>query len=306
MKNLVLFLMIICLAIGTYAFNISESYKVDRSILTEEVFLGDYDIKIHGNRYSISEWWQDQPKIQLDYEGEEVVFQAIEKALQSLGFVFGGGDSFHLKTEIINNRFLYIETSYKGLEKNNMDSLMIIDEDNSSQFRDYFHDAYGDYSNNLPKLILIHTEEFLEVNGEILYKGPDYSIVKIYEENLKLTVDNQIMEFECPFYPVLFLDLTQTQYLLTINSQSQQTIFIDGEMFQAPVKVYLSEGVHQVEYADRSQYIYMKKQMEFSLDDVVDAELTIVLNIPSRVCILKDNVVVDHFEANSKRIQLPP
>ena len=105
MKNLVLFLMIICLAIGTYAFNISESYKVDRSILTEEVFLGDYDIKIHGNRYSISEWWQDQPKIQLDYEGEEVVFQAIEKALQSLGFVFGGGDSFHLKTEIINNRF---------------------------------------------------------------------------------------------------------------------------------------------------------------------------------------------------------
>src|SRR6056297_1165703 len=103
MKKHLFFLVIVCLCISTYSFDLIESYKLDRDVLSDEVILGDYDIKIHGNRYSINEWWEDQPRIRLDYQGEEAYIQEIHKALQSLGFVFGSGELFQVKTETIND-----------------------------------------------------------------------------------------------------------------------------------------------------------------------------------------------------------
>lgn len=308
MKTSLFFVLVMLLIfiITGYASELIESYKLNNQEVTNEITLGDFSITAYGNRFSISEWWLDQPTVTLEYEGEASFLSEIETSLQELGFVLGKGKRMYIKTERIQDRFLYIETTYDSKEKNNKDSLMVLTEDNKSQLQTFFFDAYGDYHDNLPKLMLIHTDRFFKVNGDILYKGPDYSIVQTFEEKLIITDENRITEFDIPFYPILFLDLTQSQYLLTVETQQQQQIFIDGKKYNAPLQLYLSEGVHELEHANKSQYIYLNQDMVISLDAIKKAELNLNLNVFALVRIFKEGQLIESIETQNEQVTLVP
>src|SRR6056297_1152207 len=228
-----------------YSVEMIESYKLDHQELPKEINLGELSVTAHGKQFSISEWWIDQPNVTVEYEGEGSFRSEIEAILQSLGFVLGNGKRLYVKTERIQDRFLYIETAYNAKEKNNRDSLLIITEDNYSQLHQFFLDVYGNFHRHLPKLILIHTDRFFQVNGTILYKGPEYTVVQTFEEKLKIILENQVIEINVPFYPILFLDMSQSQHLLTVETDREQQIVINGEKYTAPIQLFLNEGVHE-------------------------------------------------------------
>jgi hypothetical protein len=306
MKNKLFVLTLLILTMVGLSSELIESYRLKDCNLTEELSLGKFEIMAYSNQFSIEEWWKDQPRITLEYEGEETLLEEIETVLQNLGFVLGEGKRFYVKTERLQDRFIYIETVYDSREINNMDSLLTVSENNVPQLEDFFQNAFGNYSKSLPKLVLIHTEHFFTVNGEKLYRGPEYSVIKIFDDQLKMTVDNRNMEFDVPFYPILFLDLTQKQFLLTVETSDPQTIFIDDEKFAAPVRVYLDEGVHEIEFANRSQYIYLKNDMVISLDNIKKAELTINLNVPAQILLLKDEEIVESLQSQNEKLELIP
>lgn len=306
MKNKLFILTLLILTMVGLSSELIESYRLKDCNLTEELSLGKFEIMAYSNQFSIEEWWKDQPRITLEYEGEETLLEEIETVLQNLGFVLGEGKRLYVKTERLQDRFIYIETVYDSREINNMDSLLTVSENNVPQLEDFFQNAFGNYSRSLPKLVLIHTERFFTVNGEKLYRGPEYSVIKIFDDQLKITVDNRNMEFDVPFYPILFLDLTQKQFLLTVETSDPQTIFIDGEKFTAPVRVYLDEGVHEIEFANRSQYIYLKNDMVISLDNIKKAELTINLNVPAQILLLKDEEIVESLRSQNEKLELIP
>ncbi len=306
MKNKLFIVALLLLAIGGLGLELIESYRLTDRNLNEEIYLGKFEIIAYGNQFSIEEWWQEQPKIILEYEGEETLLEEIKTVLQNIGFILGEGKNFYVKTERLEERFIYIETVYDSREINNMDSLLIVSENNVPQLEDFFQNAFGNYSKILPKLVLIHTELFFDVNGEILYRGPEYSVIKVFDEQLKISMDNRNMEFDLPFYPVLYLDLTQKQFLLNVETKDPQTIFINGEKIAAPVQLYLDEGVYEIEFANRSQYIYLKNDMVFSLDNIQKAELTINLNVPSQILLLKDEEIVESLQAQNEKFVLLP
>ncbi len=306
MKTPILFLTVLFFVMTCFSSELIESYKMGEHDLPQEIILGDFNIVVHGNRFSINEWWKDQPSVTLEYHGEDSISETVEKILQNLGFVLGNGKKLYVKTERIKDRFLFIETIYGSLEKTNLDSLMILTEDNYPQLQDFFLEAFGDNSAKLPKLILVKTDQFFEANGEILYRGPEYAVVKTFENFLEISYENRTLEFDCPFYPVLFLDLAQSQHLLTVKTDSKQEIMIDGKVFTAPIQIYLNEGVHELQHADRSQYFYLKKEMTISLDEIKKAELIIDVNVPAKVQILKEQQIVETFEEQNKVIRLVP
>ncbi|MEA1882903.1 MAG: hypothetical protein U9N62_00045 [Thermotogota bacterium] len=306
MKNKLFIFALLFLAIVGFSSELIESYRLTDRNLNEEIYLGKFEIMAYGNQFSIEEWWQEQPRITLEYEGEEILLEEIKTVLQNIGFVLGEGKSFYVKTERLQERFIYIETAYDSRGINNMDSLFIFSENNEPQLEDFFQNAFGNYSKSLPKLVLIHTEHFFNFNGEILYRGPEYSVIKLFDEQLKITMDNRNMEFDIPFYPVLYLDLTQKQFLLNVETNDPQTIFIDGEKFTAPVRVYLDEGVHEIEFANHSQYIYLKNDMVISLDNIKKAELTINLNVPAQILLMKDEEIVESLQSQNEKFELIP
>jgi len=306
MKKQVLFFLFLCTIIVGFSAEIVEGYRLTNHDISDEITLGEYEIQAFGKQFSIKEWWELQPMISLEYEGEEIVLDEIETVLQNLGFLMGKGKKLFIKTERLQDRFLYIEMVYDSMAINNMDSLMIFSENNITQLEIFFQKVLGDYSRSLPKLILIQTDPFFQINGEVLYKGPHYSVVKIYDEKLKITTENRTLEFDVPFYPVSFLDLSQKQYLLSVETKNNQTLFIDGEKFHAPIQIALDEGVHEIKYADQSQYIYLKTDMVFSLDKIKEAELTIKVNVSAQIRILKDGNVVDSFRSTFKKVELVP
>ena len=306
MKIKVLFLLLLFITIMVSCSELIEGYRLKDHQFTDEISLGEFEVLAYGNQFSIKEWWEQQPMINLEYAGEEKVFNEIKTVLQNLGFVMGKGKNIYIKTERLQNRFLYIEMIYDSKEVNNMDSLMIFSEDNTPQLEIFLKNALGDYSESLPKLILVYTDQFFQVNGEVLYKGPDYWIIKLFDEKLKITMENRTMDFNVPFYPVFFLDLTENQYMLTVEANNSQTVYIDGEKFKAPIQLNLSEGVHEIKYADQSQFIYLKTDMVFSLDKIEKAEITIHLNVPAQVRILQDGRIVESFYAKTEKVVLTP
>ena len=133
MKIKVLFLLLLFITIMVSCSELIEGYRLKDHQFTDEISLGEFEVLAYGNQFSIKEWWEQQPMINLEYAGEEKVFNEIKTVLQNLGFVMGKGKNIYIKTERLQNRFLYIEMIYDSKEVNNMDSLMIFSEDNTPQ-----------------------------------------------------------------------------------------------------------------------------------------------------------------------------
>jgi len=306
MKKTHVVIVLFLLSVICFSSELVESYRVNKTLINDAIALNTYEIQVYGRNYSIQEWWKNQPVIRFEYEGVEAYVDDIESVLQRLGCVFGDGELLKVKTEKIQDRFLYIETRYQAKTYNNMDSLMLLSEDNSSKLYDFFLTVMGEKSTRLPKLILIHSEEFFQTSGDILYRGPEYTVIKTFDKQLNLAFDEKNLSFDIPFYPVLFLDCQQNQFQLTLETKRRQLVLIDGKRYHAQTTIHLNEGVHEIEYVNRTQYIYLKEHMVLPLDDVQISELTIRLNVPAQVQILQDGKIVETFESKGEKVALIP
>ncbi|HPE41021.1 MAG TPA: hypothetical protein PLI77_08055 [Bacteroidales bacterium] len=303
--RLLMWLLLLCVQ-GAFAYQLLEIHNILQPKIADSVILGQFDIQLYGNRFSIKEWWEKQPLITFSFEGEQAYKDEIETVLQNLGFVFGEGKSLIITARKIQDRFLYLESTYESNTITNSNSLFMITKDLNKQFKEFFQSAYGQHGSNLPKLILIHTHQMFQVNGDILYRGPEYSVVKIFDQKMDITIENENLQLELPFSPVMFLDLTQTQFRLTLKSAKEQTVFIDGIAFKAPIQIYLDEGVHELQYSDHSQYLYLTKDTQLMLDDIEEASLQILLNVTAKITITKDGKEFSSVESDHHTFTIPP
>jgi len=306
MKTLPLLICLLLFVQYVSAYQLLEFHNILQPQIDESVILGNFEINIYDNRFSIKEWWENQPLVTFSYEGEEIFKDEIEKVLQNLGFVIGEGNSLKVKTEKIQDRFLYLESTYESKTLSNTNSLFIITKELSKQLNDFFQSIYGQHVSNLPKLILIRTHQGFQVNGDILYRGPKYSVIKTFDQELTISTENDQININLPFSPVMYLDLTQTQFRLTLESEMEQTVKIDGIAYRAPIQLFLDEGVHELQYSNRSQYLYLTKDTQLRLDAVKEATLQILVNVTASISLKKDGKKVFSVESNNHTFTIPP
>jgi hypothetical protein len=290
LKRLPLLMLFCLLALSVFALKpVSE-----KDFLTyPDISISEYEISVYGKMFTESEWWRSQPVISLKYEGEEKYLSAIERVLRRCGFVLGSGEEMDIFLQTIEDKFLYLNVSWNGKRFDNMKSLILIEDEIETELYDLFLNEFGDFKRKLPKLILIKSADEIYTDAELLYRGPEYSLFRTFEDVILIQTGDEELSVSLPFNPITFYDLSENQFQLYINSSESTGFLLDGVEYIAPIALEVESGVHKLEYAGEITYLYVIENMSTELDvGKLSAKIKIQVDTEASIRLYKGDIEV--------------